>query len=451
VAEVGDCAAELQALVDASAAAHHCPSLAWGVVAGGALAVRGGTADAVYRIASMTKSFTAATVLALRDEGLLALDVPVARYAPTLSGITGEAGWPEITLRDLLAMSSGLPEDDPWADRHLDICATDLDRVVRDGVGFASVTGTTYEYSNLGYAMAARVIEQVTGRPVTEHIDRRLLIPLGMASTAWEPPADGWARPHRVEHGAPVPDAPPLGTGGFAAMGGLWSTVADLARWIAWFDAAVTSPDEAEWTGLSPASRREMQRIHTYAGVDTVGGRTAPQGYGFGLEIIDDRDLGTVVGHSGGLPGYGANMRWLSGRGVGAVALANTTYAPMWDLTMEMLVALHAAGAVPERTVTVSPALQRAAERLVALLDAWDDRAAAALFADNVALDEPFERRRVAAAKLGGTLQLVGIEAATARRGTILAAAGGVPVRIELSLAPLAGDPIQRYEVSVEA
>ena len=70
-------------------------------------------------------------------------------------------------------------------------------------------------------------------------------------------------------------------------------------------------------------------------------------GYGFGHQVLHDDRFGTIVGHSGGLPGYGSNMRWLPGRRIGAVALANSTYAPMRLLTRRMLELLDDHGLVP--------------------------------------------------------------------------------------------------------
>ena len=103
-------------LDDAAAAfaeEHHCPTLAWGIVRDGELAVTGAVGDVaertVYRIASMTKSFSAAATLALRDEGALRLDDPLELHAPELGaarGPTTDAA--AITIRDLLSMTSGL-------------------------------------------------------------------------------------------------------------------------------------------------------------------------------------------------------------------------------------------------------------------------------------------------------------------------------------------------------
>ncbi len=445
-------AERLAALAQASAATHHCPSVSWGVVRDGELVAHNGTPNTVYRIASMTKSFTTAAVLGLRDEGLLSLEVPVGEYAPELQTVTGPPGSAPITLRHLLSMTAGMATDDAWADRHLDISEADIDRVYAAGPAFAALPGSTYEYSNLGFAMVGRVVRRVTGRPVQAHVSERLLGPLGLTRTTWvQPDHDDWARPHRVVDGVSVPEGTPLlGDGEIAPMGGLWSCVTDLAKWVAWLDDAVSRPDATHWVGLSPASRREMQRVNTYIGLSTVAGRTCPAGYGFGLNLRDDAELGTVVAHAGGLPGYGSNMRWFSGRGTGAIALANTTYAPMSALTMEMLVALHSDDEVSAPPSNRSLTLGTRAHELVALLNDWDDDRARALFADNVEPDDAFPRRAAAAGALVaryGPFELAALNPTSTTSGTVDVRGDRGSFRVHLELAPLAGGPVQYYIV----
>jgi CubicO group peptidase (beta-lactamase class C family) len=185
--------------------------------------------------------------------------------------------------------------------------------------------------------MIGRAVLRATGSRVQQHITSRLLQPLGMVDTTWvRPEHEHWARPHRWRDGELVRDWPtPIGDGEIAPMGGLEHRrrprqVDRLA------DSANSLPHQPASNGLSAASRREMQRAHTYIGVTTVAGRSCPAGYGFGLNVRDEPSLRTVLAHAGGLPGYGSNMRSLAGRGVGAIALGNTTYAD-GRATMRML------------------------------------------------------------------------------------------------------------------
>ncbi|MBI4932634.1 MAG: beta-lactamase family protein, partial [Actinobacteria bacterium] len=392
----------LDELVERSLAQHRCPSIAWGVLEHGHLVVAGGSGllhdgappdeHTRYRIASMSKSFTTAAVLGLRDDGVLRLDDPITTFAPELADVVGPAGSQAVTLRHLLSMTSGLATDDAWADRHLDLSPDELDLAVQRPL-FAHRVNESFEYSNLGFALIGRVVWRATGTRVQDHVSRRLLEPLGLHSTTWTfPDGTRWAHPRRLVEGEEVDDALVLGDGEMAPMGGLWSTVSDLARWVAWLDRANDAEAHDE-VGLSASSRREMQRMQTYIGTSTVVGRTSPSGYGFGLNMRDDTDLGMVVAHSGGLPGYGSNMRWMKGRGTGAIALANLFYAPMHELTLEMLAALHDAGAIAPTPVQEAPLLESAARRLVALLNDWSHQRADDLFTDNVPLDESYALR----------------------------------------------------------
>ena len=448
---------------------HPCPGVAWGVVRDGELVAHGGegvidvgtdeppTCDTVYRIASMTKSFTCAAVLSLRDEGAVELDRPVAEAVPALAALRGPEGSPRITLRHLMSMSAGMATDDPWADRHLDIDVDGLHAVVDAGVDFAIRTGDDFEYSNLGFGIIGRVIAEITGTRIREHVDERLLRPLGMTSTTWvQPSGRRWARPHRRVSRALVADGlDPLGDGEIAPMGGLWTTVSDLARWVAWLDAAnlATPPVHGADRWLAASSRREMQRIHNYSGHRTVAGRSVATGYGFGIRTFDDPTMGLSVGHAGGLPGYGSNMQWMRGRGLGVIALSNVTYAPMERVTMRSLVELKEAGQLPDMPALPDAAAQLVVDsgrRLIDLVTNWDDAVAERLFADNVALDDPFERRAVAAADLlarHGGFEVIMLVASTRTSGSITArgTVSGLIFRIRFSLSPTGG--IQWYEL----
>jgi len=428
-------------------------SVVWGLVGGQELLTSGSVGSITdlstrYRIASMTKSFTAAAVLSLRDEGVLSIDLPVDEYAPELETICRTESGTRVTLRHLLSMSSGLATDDPWADRHLDATAEEMNDLYRQGARYAFSPGTHFEYSNLGFALIGRVVERVTGRRVRDFVDERLLQPLQMSATTWDPPLDHtWAPPTRVQDGQIIPDGTdPLRDGEIAPMGGLWTTVDDLARWVKWLNEANSNTD-SQTARLNVASRRDMQVMHTYAGVIALDGDKAPTGYGYGLMMRDDPDLGIVNSHSGGLPGYGSNMRWVAGRDIGVVAMSNTTYAPMAIFTHRVLKMLNAAKLIPAASTLVAPVLQQRSEQLVALINQWDTDQAKKIFADNVHLDESFERRCDAARKMIAESGPALIQAIVATSNTEAVIFLTNSKKIEILIGPLHSGPIQWYEV----
>jgi CubicO group peptidase (beta-lactamase class C family) len=396
----------------------HLPGVAYGIVAGGALVHDRGLgtlrvgeeaqpdADSVFRIASMTKSFTAATIVSLRDEGRLALDDPIARHVPELAALRGPtADSPAITIRHLLTMSAGLATDDPWGDRQQGLDLRSFSELLRGPLTFAWTPGTRFEYSNLGYGILGRLITNIAGEEYREVVRRRLLAPLQMGSTGFlasDVAAGRLAHGYVWRDGAFV-EEPIDGYGALAAMGGIFSSIRDLARWVGFFlDSYPPRDDPAGQMPLSRASRREMQQADgawlpsvtqtsTNADAEIAGG-----GYGLGLFVEDSLRWGRIVRHSGGYPGFGSDMRWHPASGLGVIALANHRYAPSVLLTRELLAALLASGAVPARRIRPAPATAAARAGIERLLAAWDDGLAARLFAMNVELDEPLSRRREA-------------------------------------------------------
>ncbi len=135
----------------------------------------------------MTKSFTAAAVLALRDDGALALDDPAQEYVPELAGLPpATADSPAVSIRQLLTMTAGFPTDDPWGDRQQGTPLAEFAEFLAGGISFAWAPGTRFEYSNLGYAILGRVITAVSGREYPDFVTDRLLRPLGLSRTGYE-------------------------------------------------------------------------------------------------------------------------------------------------------------------------------------------------------------------------------------------------------------------------
>ena len=232
------------------------------------------------------------------------------------------------------------------------------------------------------------------------------------------------------------------------------TTVFDLAKWVAWLDDAFPARDGDDHGPLSRASRREMQTIQRYVGMRTLREVRSPTGYGYGLRILDEATLGRVVTHSGGLPGYGSNMRWLQGRGTGMIALANSTYAPMTELTALILDLVHDQGFGAGAQITVSHAMRAIGERLLALLNAdeWDAAFADGVLADNVARDMSVERRQAQVTELVGESRPLTIErfehVNDADTTVYLAGATGDHFTLTFTVAPIRPVKVQEYELT---
>jgi CubicO group peptidase (beta-lactamase class C family) len=250
------------------------PGLAFGVVIDGELALVKGfgardvasddtvTPDTVFRIASMTKSFTALAILKLRDEGKLSLDDPASKWIPELAGLKYPTGDSEpIRVRYLLTHSAGFPEDNPWGDRHLDETDEELSRRLEAGIPFSTSPGTAYEYSNYGFGLLGRIVSKASGVPYDEYLKKNILAPLGMSASTLkfgEVPDGRRARGYR-KAGEGYAEVPPLGHGAFGAMGGLLTSPRDLAKYVAYQLAAFPPRDEPDQGPVRRSSQREMQ------------------------------------------------------------------------------------------------------------------------------------------------------------------------------------------------
>jgi CubicO group peptidase (beta-lactamase class C family) len=393
----------------------HVPGAVWGIVVDGDLAHTGAAGyrdiaakapadpDTVFRIASMTKSFTAVSILKLRDEGRLSLDDPAERYIPELQSLrypTSDS--PRITIRHLLSHSEGFPEDNPWGDRQLAVSDEEFSRMLRGGIPFSNAPGIAYEYSNYGFAILGRIVANVSGKPYDEYVTDAILKPLEMTSTTLhvsKVPRNRLALGYRWEDGR-WKEEPMLEHGPFGAMGGMLTTVRDLSRWVSMFLSAWPPRDGAETAPIRRASLREMQQAWrpstTRVTRDPATGaiRLAASSYGFGLGVTQTCDFKVSVAHSGGLPGFGSVMRWLPDYGVGVIAFGNLTYTGWGGTASDVIDALAKSGALRLRAVEPSPQLTAARDAVSRLVVRWDDQLAESIAAENLFLDRSKERRR---------------------------------------------------------
>jgi CubicO group peptidase (beta-lactamase class C family) len=457
----------------------HIPGAAWGVIIDGRLAHVGVTgfrdlsnrspvdSSSVFRIASMTKSFTAMAILRLRDEGKLSLDDPAEKYVPELAGLKyPTTDSPKITIRHLMSHAEGFPEDNPWGDQQLARTDDEMSRMMRAGIPFSTAPGTAYEYSNYGFAILGRIVTKVSGMPYADYVGANILRPLGMRSTTLSPqsvPANRLAHGYRWEDNQ-WKEEPQLPDGSFGAMGGMLTSLADLGLYVSALLGAFPPRDGAETGPIRRASLREMQQLWRN-GSTTVRRNAAGEtvlntgGYGFGLRVSTNCLFGHIVAHSGGLPGFGSQMRWLPEQGVGIIAFGNRTYSGWGGPFDQALATLAATGALQPRMAEPSLDLVRMKETVTRLVLGWNDDQAKSVAADNLFLDRSIDRRarevaalreRVGSCSMGSGLAYVenalrGQWIIPCERGGVLASitlAPTIPVKVqymEFSPAPASG------------
>ena len=354
------------------------------------------TPKSCFRIASMTKSFTAMAIVKLRDEGKLKLDDPVYLYIPEMlvqQSITKDAG--PITLRHLLSHAAGFPEDNPWGDRQLAVTDEEMIAMIRKGISFSNVPGVTYEYSNMGFAMLGYIIKKVSGQTYQNYINENILAPLAMTHTYWDVnkvPASDLALGYRWLNGNYVKQ-PMLTDGAYGAMGGMITSMEDFASYALFHASAWPAGNGKEVGPIKRSSVREMQQPWNVPVMNATykypGGRTCPtvRTYCYGLSRTVDCEGRIKVGHSGGLPGFGSEWTILQDYGIGIISFSNVTYGSASYFNTMLIDSLIAMAKLKPLPKAVSPILEQRKNQLVALLPNWNNAEASGIFAVNFFLD----------------------------------------------------------------
>lgn len=380
------------------------PGLVFGVVVDDKLVFSGGFGysdvknkipvnnKSMFRIASMTKSFTALAILKLRDEGKLDLDDPVELYIPELRGIkylTADA--PLINIEHLLTHTEGFPQDDPWGDRQLADKDEDLIQLIKNGISFSNTPGIAFEYSNLGFAILGKIITIVSGMPYQKYITDNILKPLAMNDTEWEYkniPLNHLALGYRRLNDKFIVQAL-LNDGSFGAMGGLISSIDDFSKYMNLHLSAWPPRNEIENGIIKRSSLREMKKHSSFPDLDTnftfqnKGKCPIIFSYGYGLGWAQDCEGRIFIGHSGGLPGFGSNWRILPEYGIGVVAFANLTYAKIHTINWQVLDTLISIAELKPRELPASEFLTKRSSELYSLLPDWENVKTSKIFAEN--------------------------------------------------------------------
>jgi CubicO group peptidase (beta-lactamase class C family) len=291
------------------------------------------TEDTVFRIASISKTFTAVAVMQLWEQGLIDLDAPANQYLHAFQ-LIGKPGWQPATVRHLLTHTSGLPEMvHPFRgiryvfgeSYSLDERVARLSEYYRGGISLVSEPGATFRYTDHSFSTLGQIVEEVTGQPFEDYLREHVLAPLGMAGT------DIVRSAHVQSH---------LATGytyGFrgpkavldrqwltAAASMIYSSPRDMGRYLA---ALLGGGANEHGRILEPATLAMMfaTQYTTHPLIPGIG--LAFDRYSFGDQI--------VIGHEGILPGFNSQILFAPDHGLGVMAFTNGSPGAMFWLPAE--------------------------------------------------------------------------------------------------------------------
>lgn len=454
---------------------NHFPSIAYGIMVDGKMIHTGNfgytdiekkipsSPSSVYRIASMSKSFTAMAILKLRDEGKLRLDDPAESYIPSMKKLKyATADAPKITIRHLLTHGAGFPEDNPWGDRQLADTDKELIELIEKQVSFSNPPDMAYEYSNLGFALLGKIVTEVSGKPYQQYIKENIWQPLGMQSAEWEyanVPADKLAHGYRWlnEKWNEETLLHDKADGSWGAMGGMMVSIDDFGKYMALHLSAWPASNLPETGPIKRSSVREMQYPWRINGMNAnykyTDGRVCPvaSAYCYGLGWLKDCDGKVYIAHSGGLPGFGSQWRIMPDYGIGIVTFANRTYAGVGGLNMQILDTLVKLAALKPRILPSSKILEQRKAELVKILPDWNEADKSGIFAENFFPDYPIDTLKKYARELytkaGKIIEVEPMKAENQLRGSFVIKGEKANIEIYFTLSPENPALIQEYHI----
>lgn len=308
------------------------------------------TEDTIFRIASITKTFTAISVMQLWEQGLVDLDAPANDYLRAYKLVPAAADWRPATVRHLLTHTAGLPETvHPW-----DALLPDWGESVKEGRPRPSLAqfyggrlrvgaqpGTRFVYGNHGPATLGQLVEDVSGKPLDRYFREHIFEPLGMTDTDLlrsEHVTARLATGYEFRSGGPKAVARrEMITAGAASI---YSSPRDMARYMA---ALLGGGANEHGSVLKPATLATMYEPHY---------QPDPRIPGLGLAFFR-ADLGghRAIEHQGTLPGHHSQVFLAPDDGVGVMAFTNGSVSPDFWLPAECAGLLMQLLGVPEDTI----------------------------------------------------------------------------------------------------
>jgi CubicO group peptidase (beta-lactamase class C family) len=292
------------------------------------------TADMVFPIASMTKMYTATTLVSLAEEGKIDLAAPISRYIDRLPPRLGA-----VTAHQLLSHTAGFLDNAGISNRAYDDSTIDEQvRTYTDGIFFTD-PGAVFSYANQGFNIAGLLVQQVSGMRYSQAVQARVFQPLGMSHSTFSlAMAATWAlsQTHVGPNGKPATVLRPMGVQAPWPVGGMFSTATDLARFAVMF----MNGGRIGGSQVIPAAvvtRMSTPNVAVHSQVE--GGQ-----YGYGLIMFADRGV-RLIEHGGTLAGSATDFVMAPDRHVAVIVFANRTS----HLTRTVDKALEIALSLPPR------------------------------------------------------------------------------------------------------
>lgn len=309
------------------------PALVLGVVRDGQTAIQGfghradnaneaPGADTLFRIGSVTKSFTGQVLASLTADGIVSLADPLTKYCPEFASMS-EGGQP-VRLIDLATHSAGLPrevphEPGPPDDPFVNVTPEAFTAWLKTNP-LLFAPGTAISYSNFGFDLLAAALAQAAHQPYADLLEARIIGALGLRDTTFSPStlqAAGILQGHNFD-GSPLPNA---NTGAvIVGSGGLYSSARDLMAWLQWHLARFSNERAAERL-IDHAAYLWRDGLSAVFGMDESG-RMDAMGLGW-IIMAPEGDRPLILQKAGGLQGVFSYVAFAPARGIGVCAAIN--------------------------------------------------------------------------------------------------------------------------------
>lgn len=277
----------------------------------------------IYRVGSITKSFTAMLMMQLEEEGILDIDEPIENYLPAIKKLKGYSDSTRISFKQLAAHTAGLQREPDWEEAYTGPIQDWEQKLLAciPKTAFQSKPGERYSYSNIGYGILGLALSRVAEKPYIELVQEKIFEPLGMENSHFTIPKNKRDQLAKGMEGGPfgelnldTPQEEHQGRGYKVPNGAIYSTPNDLARFLM---ASMGYYDILEDAKLQSMQEPVLLEDESWW-----------QNYGLGYRLLRDTIISTA-GHTGAVSGYTTNFMFEREHEYGVVIMRNYN----WGMT----------------------------------------------------------------------------------------------------------------------